>query len=473
MSMQEWSLRDFSDGIIDAVDDTLLPVGAARDSQNFISRTVGTLEKRLGQVRLNPIAVLGGAIQGMYAYYFGEALATRRLLVGSNGTVAWWDFGTSSWTNLRTGQNAALPFMFETLVNDVVCFNGVNTPWRWNGTAVSDLVNAPVDGRFPVLHQEKLFVVPMSAPSTLRWSDSFQPTQWPAVNFWPVKQGDGDEITCLRSYMTQLLIFKQRSLHLLRGFSLEDFRLEELDGRVGCVGPFAAAQHGPQVYFVSHEGLCVFNGVRVINLTADTIPRLWRTINQTHLRQAVVTVRDNIVWVSVPEGASVTNNLVIAYRIPEGNRRGSFWVWRGIEASCFVVFGDGVQQRFFSGDARLGFVNEQQVGNTDFGNAINAFWLSKSYDQETPEREKLARKVFVEDSISTTNTVTVDVSCDYKPFITLSLIQESPTIRAFRLPLGTRWRYISARFTHNLPGACEVRGLLVPYKVKTKPRVRR
>lgn len=468
----DWVLRDFSGGLLDGVDDTLLPDNTARDCQNFISRTVGTLQKRPGQVRLNSASPLDGSVQGLYAYYFGEELTTRRLIVGSGGTIAWWNFNTLSWVELRTGQQHTHPFMFETLVNDLVCFSGVDTPWRWNGSVVSDLADAPVDGRFPVLHHEKLFVVPVSAPSTLRWSDSFAPTQWPAVNFWNVSIGDGDDITCLRSYAGQLVIFKQRSLHLLRGHSLEDFRLDEVDGRVGCVGQFAAAVHGPHVYFVAREGLCVFNGVRIINLTINAIPKLWRTLNQAQLHRAAVHVWDDYVWVAVPEGLSTTNNLVILYKIADNPQEGSFWLLRGVNASCFATFNDGGQLRLFTGDTAQGFVNEQYVGHDDFGSPVHAYWLGKSFDQGSPEREKRARRVFVEDSMSTINTVNVDVSLDYANFITLHLIRGSRNIRSFQMPLGARWRYITPRFVHNQTGPCEVRGLLIPHKMKVKPRVR-
>lgn len=470
MAFQDWSLRNFSDGLIDSIDDTLLPDGAAKDCQNFISRTIGTLQKRTGQTRLNPSLPLTGAVQGLYAYYHGEALTTRRLIVSAGGTVAWWNFVTSTWTQLRTGQSTLQPFLFETLVHAMVCFNGVNIPWTWNGSVVADLTNAPADGRYPVLHQEKLFVTRVLEPSTLRWSDSFQPNQWPTVNFWQIKMGDGDEITCLRSHLGQLIIFKNRSLHTLQGFSLDDFRLEELDDRIGCVGPLAASALGPHLYFVSHEGLHVFNGVRSQNLSVNAIPQLWSRVNRAQIHRATVTVWDNVVWFALPEGTSTVNNLVIAYRIPEGNRVGSFWVWRGVNASCFQIFDNGQQIALYSGDSLSGFVNRQDVGTDDFGTPIQAFWQGKSFDQGTAEREKKAIRAFVEDSATGENRVNLEVSLNYTPFQSLQLVTSNPMVRAFRLPQGAWWRYIQLRFVHNQLGSCEVRGLLIPFKTKEKPR---
>src|SRR5690606_2743948 len=107
-----------------------------------------------------------------------------------------------------------------------------------------------------------------------------------------------------------------RSLHSLRGTSLDDFRLEELDSRLGCVGPRAAAALGPYLYFVSDDGLCVFNGMRAVNLTAERIPKLWSQINKAQLHKAAVAVWDDLVWFALPEGDADYNNLVIAYVPP-------------------------------------------------------------------------------------------------------------------------------------------------------------
>ena len=465
-----FEIRDFSEGLIDKADDNLLPENAARDCQNFIGHYIGSLKKRGGQEKVNPAAALGGPIQGLYAYYYGTPITTRRLVAVGNGVAAWWDFGTSAWTNLRTGQNTTQPFLFETCIQYMVCFNGVNKPWKWDGTTVTDLANAPVDGQFPVLHKEKLFVVPASEPSTFCWSESFDPEEWPAVNYWSVKEGDGDEITCLRKHLGELIIFKRRSIHSFRGSSFEDFRLEELDSRLGCVGPLAAAALGPYLYFVSDEGLCVFNGMSATNLSYGRIPKLWGKINKEYLHKAVVGVWNNIVWFALPEGDSTYNNMVIAFIPEEG---GKVWPWRGINASCFQVFDNGTEDIFYSGDSNGGYIVRQDTGTDDFGSPINAYWEGRVFDQGLPEYEKKAKYVFVQDSPDTINSVSVQVSLDYGEFKTLTMKANDSMERKFTIPFGSRkWRYLTPRLSHDQFGPCEVRGLLIPFKTGGRPKVR-
>jgi len=82
-AMANLEIRDFSGGMLDKVDDALLPENASSDCQNFISDTVGKLRKRPGQLKFSTTS-LGGAVQGMYPYYYGT---TSAFIAAANGSV--------------------------------------------------------------------------------------------------------------------------------------------------------------------------------------------------------------------------------------------------------------------------------------------------------------------------------------------------------------------------------------------------
>jgi hypothetical protein len=460
MPVAEWEIRDFSEGLIDRVDDNLLPENVAMDCQNFISRRIGSLVKRAGQARLNG-SPLGGPVQGMHAYYKGSL---RRLVVVAGGVASYWDPGTSSFVTLKTGLDPSTPVCFETCVNYMVSFNGVNAPWKWDGTTVSTLLGAPGDGQFAVLHKEKLFTVPKSEPSTLRWSDSFQPETWQSVNYWDVKKGDGDVITNLSQYLSELAVFKRRSLHVLRGTNLDDFGLDEVDSRTGCVGPFAAVSYGPYLYFVSDEGICVFNGTRVFNLSRERIPDFWKSINKEYLHRAAAGVWDGLIWFALPEGGSSYNNVVLVYVPPEeGAVGGKFWVWRGINASCFQVYDDGTRLLFYSGDSTAGYVNQQDVGTDDFGSPIEAYWVGRTFAIGEADRKNRFLRAFVQDSPGA-NDVDLQVAIDYGPFESLVPDGGDALVRRYNFYNTYTGRYLQLKLTHSALGSCEVRGLKVLYK---------
>jgi len=464
----EWKIKDFSEGMVDRVDDNLLPDNAASDCCNFICRYLGRLQKRNGQTRLNGTA-LGGSVHGLYSYY--DDNTTFRKLIAAAGTVVYaWNDTTKAFDTLKTGIDATATLLFETCANYMVGMNGVDAPFKWNGTDVTTLANAPATGMIPTLYENYLFCVTKADQSQLWWADLFTPEVWPAINYWDVKKGDGDNITCMKQFYSDLVIFKNRSIHIFKGSSLYDFRLDEMDSSIGCVGPQAAVVDGTRMYFISQEGLYTFNGLTAKSIHSERIPKLWDGINKEYLYKSVATVWDGLVWFSLPYGTSTTNNLVIVY----DPSKGTFWPMLNINASCFQTFDDGTELKLYSGDAVAGYVNQQDVGTEDFGSPVSAYWIGKTQDQNLPEHLKKARKAFIEDSPNQTNPVSLLLSLDYGDFEAWTAKNNDKLIREYRMPssLSAKWRYITPKFIHNTAGGCEVRGLMLPIKTKAKPKGR-
>ncbi len=480
----EWKIRDFSEGMVDRVDNNLIPDNAAQTCRNFICRYVGKLQKRTGQIRLN-LDSFTGPIHGLYAYYQGTA---RKLVVVSGSIVSAWDTSEISeeadflsadfpseseapvFTDIKTGVDTDAVMLFETCANYMVGFNGVDAPFKWDGTTVSALANAPADGSLPILFKEKLFCVPVSSPSQLWWSESFDPEDWPAEYYWEIKQGDGDTISCLRIFLGELTIFKHRSIHSFRGTDISDFYRDEIDGCIGCVGPQAACVLGNRIYFVSEEGLFSFNGVSATPLHSTKIPKLWKSINKEALDRACVTSWDGLVWFSLPYGDSTVNNMVIIYD-PDG---GKFWPMDSVNASCFQSFHDGRELMLFSGDSVSGYVNRQDIGTDDFGLPISAYWIGKAFDQGQPEHQKKAKQAFIEDAPDQITPATLEMSLDYGDYHEWTYKNDDGLIREYRMPSAytAKWRYITPKFSHNSLGSCEIRGLMIPVKTKDKPKGR-
>ncbi len=459
----EWKIQDFSGGLNDKVDDNLIADNEASNCQNVIATKIGSLTKCKGSAPLNGTA-LGGAIQGLHAYYYG---IYRRLVTVANGVPSYWN-GTAFQAitlpavDYPSGLSISASVYFETLVNYMVAMNGVDKPWKWDGTTASVLANAPVDAQFPVLHKEKLFIVPRSEPSTLRWSDSFQPESWPAVNYWDVDKGDGDVITALVPYLGELTVFKQYSIHSLRGTSLDDFRLDKIEPNVGCVGPRAVVQDGMYLYFVADDGIYVYNGAKAENLTRNKIPGLWARVNQEHLSKAVAARWNGFLWFALPEGTSTYNNLILLY---DPTIR-SWWPRRGINISCFQEFNNGQDLLFYGGDSMSGFVLQLDTGYSDGANAIESYWEGKAFDMGAAERQKKMKKAFIIDSPEA-NDVSVAASFDYGAMLALTAQGGDTLVRRFRQPTSDRWRYFKPRLSHNVKDQnFEVRGLMLQYKAR-------
>jgi len=474
---RHWNIRDFTAGYMDGLEENLMPENAAKDCSNVISRYIGSLESRKGQEVLNSTD-LTGFIQGLYPYHFkDEGVLKKYLIAVHNGEIGYWDFDADSFVQIESGYDNEAPMLFETTVNYLVGMNGIEAPWKWDGTTFSALDNAPPQGKLPVLHKEKLFCVDASEPSTLKWSDTFEPEDWPGVFYWDVNRGDGDEIVCLKKFIGELIIFKRRSTHTLKGISIEDMQLQELDTRIGAVGPRAVAQHKNHLYIVSDKGIHQFNGVKFDNISNFIIPRLWGRVNKDHLSQAAVGVWDELIWFALPVDGSITNNMVLIYDLSQGEQ-GAWWPWDGMDISCFATWIENETLVLYTGHPSEGKIVQQYVGKTDVGfeaepQSVNAYWESKYFDFDAAGTEKKTKRAFVEllPGEDTDNPL-LKTSQDYQDYEDMVLERKDDMIKQYRFINRERWRYLSVRFEEVEEGGFIIRGILVPFKPKAKPKVR-
>lgn len=555
--VNDWGIHDFSEGMIDRVDENLLPENAARDCCNWICKTMGILEKRTGQTRLNAVE-LSDAPVSLYAYYTSN-LSTRKLLAVAGTKLLVWNPTNSVFDELKNDLTDGAVMEFETCANYMVGFNNTDNPIKWDGTTVSTLSNAPV-GSNPILFKEFLFVVPASAPSQIWWSEVFEPENWPAAYYATVNDGDGDSIASMKVLLNELIIFKHNSIHSLKGSDISDFRLTEIDNRVGCVGSKAACVYGTKIFFVSEQGLYSFNGLSATSITADRIPRLWGDIDKKYLSKACVIPWDDMIHFALPLRTQITlqvtaacstagsitvslggveetvavdltddtvdkvatkikaltfdgwtlsgatdtviftrdelrqpltltlsagatgvagtvsaveqtvNNFVLVY----DPKNGRFFPMKNINASCFEIFNDGDSMELYSGDSADGYINLQDTGTEDFDSPISAYWVGKSFDQGKPGYFKTAKKAFIEDYPNQTTPVTLELSMDYGDFHEWVPKKNDGLIREYRVQpeYKDKWRYITPKFSHSSAGKCEVRGLSIPYGIKSKPKGR-
>lgn len=467
----EWAVRDFSEGLLDKIDLPLMPENAASDCRNFLSKTQGMLEKRKGQVYLNSISLGNVPINGLDIYYKG---ANSYLLAACGGNIYKWN--GSAFESIKTGWDANCDVFFETCANYVVAFNGKDTPIKYDGTTVTTLANAPTDGQYPILHKEKLFVAPQSHPDQVWWSESFNPETWPAENYWTFKAGDGDKIVALKRLYDELIIFKQRSIHALRGTNLDDFSGFEIIGDIGCVGPRAVGNFNNRLYFVGEKGLYEFNGVKVANISDNRIPNLWAKINKQYLYKSAVGCYGKYVWFALPYDTSTYNNLVICYE-PD---TGTFWPFDSINASCFLKLNNNNGEILYTGSSVNGHVIQQDIGDRDFPNTseaknITAYWVGKAYDLGTPQRIKKGKRLFIEDypHEASSYPATVQISVDFGQFVDMELVGEATIGKVYKFPMNCReWHYIRPKVIHNNTGQCYIRGIMIRHKVKGKPKFR-
>jgi hypothetical protein len=145
----ESRITDFTQGYIDKIDDTELPAGSLKNCRNVISRQIGKLVSRGGQAKLNGTEMdSSNPVQGMHTFYSGNL---KYLVAAVNGVVYACTPPVGIMNQIKTGLDTVAPIMFVTVnvngVNQVVGFNGVDTPFKWDGTTVTDLCDYRVISR--------------------------------------------------------------------------------------------------------------------------------------------------------------------------------------------------------------------------------------------------------------------------------------------------------------------------------------
>lgn len=112
-------------------------------------------------------------------------------------------------------------------------------------------------------------------PSMVYWSDESDPAGIRADHF--IQVGFGETVTGLNSTGEVLLVFTDRNIYALTGYSDETFQLSRVVTGTGCVSHQSIVTDAGVTYFASTDGIYAFGGLgapEAIKLT-DGLQQLW------------------------------------------------------------------------------------------------------------------------------------------------------------------------------------------------------
>ncbi|MCK9326181.1 MAG: hypothetical protein M0P69_11885 [Bacteroidales bacterium] len=463
--LQSWDVIDFA-GINEKLAPHLVADSQAVDAMNVFSQITGKLTKRPGQVKLYSTGI-GTGVLGLHGYYYGDGLSSRKLIAVFNDGVAYYWTG-SAFTQIKTGLKTSAQVLFATCVNYCVGMNGVDPPWKYDGTTVSTLANAPATGRCPVMHHEQLFCI--VDDDTIRWSDSFLPEKWEDAFIWMFDKGDGDKLSAMFVYGNELLVSKTRSIHKLSGTDIDNFRARKVESNFGVVGPRAGVVVGPYLYYISTHGIFRFDGLQSANIidppdsrALPGLPTTWGKVNKEHIGKAVAGYNKayDCLWFHVPSDSSTTNNLVLVYSL----KTGAWWKFNNIAASCMVDYDDGKTVTTYTGGAASGYIIRQNIGFNDMGSAISSYWVGKNFGADSPARIKKVKKVYVID-VKSLNDCDFSYRLNEGTYIAPTATSDKNDARKYQVSSGA-CRYFQSKLSHTVKDKdFAVSGMRVKYKPK-------
>lgn len=133
--------------------------------------------------------------------------------------------------------------------------------------------------------------------------------------FFDVRIDDGDIVSCLKAYFTQLIIFKTESIFSLAGDNPDNFSVVEVTDQYGCLSSRAVAVFNQRMWFLDRKGVCEYNGANTETVSNPVEPFFQRmNIAAARSTAMMLHVKDrNEVWCVIPIDQSSVNNFIAIY----------------------------------------------------------------------------------------------------------------------------------------------------------------
>ena len=185
--------------------------------------------------------------------------------------------------------------------------------------------------------------------STVYFSAIGEPELVGATQSFEVRTNDSDIVTGQRSYLSQLILFKNRSFHSLTGDAPSNYGVREVSSQYGLVSNRATAIYEDVLFFLDQKGICSFNGAAT-EIISNRDELQFRRMNLPAARDQamMIHVKDrNEIWTIFPIDGATYNNYIVGYDYLSNG----FWEWFGPQpASIGLAFNNAQKLAPFYGD---------------------------------------------------------------------------------------------------------------------------
>lgn len=245
---------------------------------------------------------------------------------------------------VASGDNAS----FVQAMEKLILFRGTSKdPMEWNGdystpTAFTLKNNgSPTAGRvecpstnFGTFFANRLIVPqPSDSAYTVIMSDTLETDNfYPAESQFRINRGTADRLIGFTEYLeNQLIVFFRNSIHLINNCAVTSAAaVFEITRQRGCVARKSVAASGPQIYFLSDDGVYTLQqgldpaknlGVAISKVSGEAIPLSrpiqdqFLDVNYASAEKACGIVFDNKYYLALPTGSATNNNKIFVYDI--------------------------------------------------------------------------------------------------------------------------------------------------------------
>jgi hypothetical protein len=282
-----------------------------------------------------------------------------------------------------------------------------------DATAEPRVSATPSKPKLLTTHSSRLFcsTADTSVPGdTLYVSDILDGESWDLLgNSIRIGGGDGDPITALLPWFGfKMLVFKERSVWTVDANPAQevgDWEIKLINNRIGCIARSSAQQVGPDVFFLSRDGVRSLSTIEsgaqtevsspISSPINDIIERI--TKDSAHKSCAVYYRNRYFLAVPVDGGSLPTYTLVF-----NAEQRSWSGYWTGWTPSSFVVSAFSGEIRLMFGDNSgklytwLDFVAEKDANESYYLDQFTEYgteFVSRAYNFKEAYADKLGYQV--------------------------------------------------------------------------------
>lgn len=401
--------------------------GSSPDAKNFICRD-GRLYTCSGVVQYGvpaPMSAYESSNGRLFQAFFRDADGEdfSKIVLALHGRFYVSDIDCGEWTPIAAGfvsdDWSAVNYRDED--HDWIIFaNGVDKACYWDGVLDAAMPLTPVQGaveatedtpgqegtellfsKLTLLNERLWGGVTSAYPDRIYWSNTFDAEDWEfdyvdseneGGGFIDVATFDGSRIRAIVAAFDDVLIFKDKSVHRLSGTYPGEFALSQVYGAEGTLAPRTVVYNGSRLYFLSSDGLCVYNGTSVASLTEAGDRKLkdtWSRINPSTVSKACAVMKDSVIYMAVPLDGSLINTHVIEYDVSTG-------IYSIIElpgVDDWLVLREGQKETLLYLNADT--IYRYGAGYTFDGEVINASWISPEITCGTLSSKKSTGRIYM------------------------------------------------------------------------------
>ena len=292
-------------------------------------------------------------VQGLGYMDFGTpyllAVSGDKVKRMAEASPATWTDITGSAT-INSGQNYLNRFCtFHDGTNgNIIGTDGTGVPWKWNGTGNIAALALTKASDMQSFKTHVFAINTPDRPTAIRYSDTGDPTTWPADNIFDCTRDSSGVGLALHSTET-LLAFYENSIWKINfdyggaGALTSFFTNQLVDGSVGCVSRTSIVTSRGRTYFAGRQGIYVVDDPgRPARYISRPLEAFWSRINKDRLKYIYAFERGepwNEIVFLLSSGGSGYNDTAIVYNTEIAG-------YAGVENAWSIFEADANKQRF-------------------------------------------------------------------------------------------------------------------------------